>query len=100
MNERRLSYRDRARAIIVDAIETRAIVEATHDPRDGKLPNFRRVLSMMYPFGPRKYWPYKVWCDEVARQLGEERGRIRPRRRKAKGRVYCKEQVAMPWGPR
>ena len=29
----------------------------------------RKAISASYPFGERKYWPYKVWCDEVRRQL-------------------------------
>jgi hypothetical protein len=24
-------------------------------------------------FGARKHWPYRVWCDEVARQLRRRR---------------------------
>ena len=29
----------------------------------------RRRLREDYPFDVRKYWPYKIWCDEVKRQL-------------------------------
>lgn len=28
----------------------------------------RKALREAYPFGERKYRPYKVWCDEVNRQ--------------------------------
>jgi hypothetical protein len=28
----------------------------------------RKALRDAYPFGERKYWPYKVWLDEVRRQ--------------------------------
>lgn len=35
-------------------------------PQDG--PEQRKALREAYPFGPRKYWPYKVWLDEVKRQ--------------------------------
>lgn len=28
-----------------------------------------RLISTAYPFGQRKYHPYKIWCDEVRRQL-------------------------------
>lgn len=30
----------------------------------------RAALRKAYPFGERKYWPYKVWCDEVRHQRG------------------------------
>jgi hypothetical protein len=30
----------------------------------------RAALKVVYPFGERKYHPYKIWCDEVRRQLG------------------------------
>ena len=29
----------------------------------------RRALRDAYPFGERKYEPYKVWLDEIKRQL-------------------------------
>jgi hypothetical protein len=29
----------------------------------------RKALREAYPYGERKYWPYKVWCDEIRRQL-------------------------------
>jgi hypothetical protein len=34
----------------------------------------RRALRDAYPFGERKYHPYKIWCDEVRRQLGLRKG--------------------------
>lgn len=43
----------------------------------------RKALREAYPFGPRKYWPYKVWCDEVRRQRGLKRLRLRRSRRRA-----------------
>ena len=30
----------------------------------------RKKLREAYPFGERKYWPYKVWLDEINTQLG------------------------------
>ena len=30
----------------------------------------KREISKAYPFGDRKYFPYKIWCDEVRKQLG------------------------------
>ena len=29
----------------------------------------RAALRLAYPYGERKYHPYKVWCDEVNQQL-------------------------------
>ena len=37
----------------------------------------RKALKEAYPFGERKYWPYKVWCDEVQRQMHKRRQRDR-----------------------
>jgi hypothetical protein len=34
----------------------------------------RRHMKEAYPFGERKYWPYKVWCSEVRRQLRRKGG--------------------------
>jgi hypothetical protein len=33
----------------------------------------RRAISAAYPFGPREMHPYKIWLDEVARQLGTKK---------------------------
>lgn len=30
----------------------------------------RKSLRDAYPWYERKYHPYKIWCDEVRRQLG------------------------------
>jgi hypothetical protein len=30
----------------------------------------RAALREAYPFGEREYHPYKIWCDEVKRQMG------------------------------
>lgn len=31
----------------------------------------RIALRDAYPFGPRKYHPYKIWLDEIKRQTGK-----------------------------
>lgn len=44
----------------------------------------RRALREAYPFGERRFWPYKCWLDEIARQRRTGRyapGRWRPLRR-------------------
>lgn len=39
----------------------------------------RKALREAYPFGERKYWPYKVWLDEIRRQRSSGgRGRGTP----------------------
>jgi hypothetical protein len=30
-----------------------------------------KALREAYPFGPREHYPYKVWCDEINKQLGK-----------------------------
>jgi len=32
----------------------------------------RRALRDAYPFGERRYHPYKIWLDEIARQTGRK----------------------------
>jgi len=55
------TWREIARPIIQKVIhETGA--------EDMKL--LRKKLREAYPFGERKYFPYKVWCDEIKVQLG------------------------------
>ena len=55
------SWRDKAYPII------RAVID-----REGRddMKKLRKALRDAYPFGERKYYPYKVWCDEVKRQVG------------------------------
>lgn len=31
----------------------------------------RKALFEAYPFGERKYHPYRTWLDEIKRQLGD-----------------------------
>ena len=33
----------------------------------------RRKISKAYPFGERKYHPYKIWLDEVRRAIRREK---------------------------
>lgn len=42
-------------------------VMADHPKADPK--ELRRLVSEAYPFGERKYHPYRIWLDEVNRQL-------------------------------
>lgn len=38
----------------------------------------RQALRDAYPFGQRKYWPYKVWLDEIKHQLAPTPARTIP----------------------
>ena len=49
----------------------------------------RRALRDAYPAGERRYWPYKVWCDEVRRQLGVARIGITAREHRATGDLFA-----------
>lgn len=53
-------WRDYAAPIIARVIE-----EVGRDD----MKKLRAALRAAYPFGKRKQFPYKVWCDEVRIQL-------------------------------
>jgi uncharacterized protein (TIGR02996 family) len=38
----------------------------------------RKAVSAAYPFGERKYHPYKIWLSEVKRRLGPSKHRRAP----------------------
>lgn len=60
-NSYRTTWRDSARPII-----QRVLKDTLGQPEK----EIRKAIREAYPFGERKYWPYKVWCDEVKLQLG------------------------------
>lgn len=56
-----MSWRDYARPIITQVLkETKG--------QDEKA--IRKALKEAYPFGERKYHPYKIWLDEIKVQRG------------------------------
>lgn len=57
-----MRWRDRARPIIARVISE----VGTEDKK-----KLRDALREAYPFGPRQYHPYKIWCHEIRVQLGE-----------------------------
>ncbi len=60
------NWRDIARPIIAQVIAA----------RPGAAERELRIeLRKVYPFGERAYHPYRIWCDEVRRQLGKPRNR-------------------------
>jgi hypothetical protein len=59
-----------ARPLIAD------IIRSIGYPKQCDLAFAQKVILASYPWGPAKMWPYRVWVDEMHRQL-----RDRPRRR-------------------
>ncbi|WFP48537.1 hypothetical protein PL263_10470 [Methylomonas sp. EFPC3] len=65
-----MTWRQTVAPIIADVI--RAV--GTDDPT-----KLRKALADAYPFGERKYHPYKVWRDEIKRQLGRPLNATKPK---------------------
>jgi hypothetical protein len=52
-----------------------------HETQGKSEKEIRAALLAAYPFGYRRCWPYKVWCDEIRRQRLKKpplRGRTQP----------------------
>lgn len=62
------TWRDRARPIIQRVLE-----ETAGNPEK----EIREALKKAYPFGPREYYPYQVWLDEIRAQRGLKRKKIK-----------------------
>jgi hypothetical protein len=60
------TWREISRPIIEDVIRT----VGKDDPKA-----LRKAISAAYPFGERRYWPYKAWLAEVKAQIGGMRPR-------------------------
>ena len=56
-----MSWREHARPIIAAVIDR----VGTDDMKA-----LRAALKEAYPYGPRRYYPYKTWCHEIRVQLG------------------------------
>jgi len=57
----------------------RLLIARTIKENEGKpLPEIRKALKAVYPFGDRRWWPYKVWCDEIRFQLGLKKNNPKP----------------------
>jgi len=56
-----LSWRDRARLVIVQ------VLRANEGQPDDVI---KKALFDAYPFGERRYTPYKTWLNEIRRQRG------------------------------
>jgi len=67
------TWRDRARPIIQRVLKNTA----------GQPENvIRAALRDAYPFGPREYYPYQVWLDEIKIQRGLKKKKPRKPRNK------------------
>jgi len=49
---------------------TPIIAKVIEDSKGKSLKEIKAALREVYPFGERRYHPYKVWLDECQRQLG------------------------------
>ena len=58
----------------------KSLMEVSYDQRQ----ELRRKISAAYPFGERKYYPYKMWLAEIKAQLGPvyQNTRIEAKQRK------------------
>jgi hypothetical protein len=58
------TWRDSARPIIAQVLmDTTGLSEK----------EIRSALREAYPWGERKYHPYKIWCDEIKVQRGKRK---------------------------
>ena len=55
------SWRDSARPKVA------AVLRATEGQSEAEI---KKALFDAYPFGERRYTPYKIWLDEIRRQRG------------------------------
>lgn len=51
------------------------IYQVIKDNPGKSVEELKKLSSVEYPFGARKYHPYKIWLDEVKRQLGLKRNK-------------------------
>jgi hypothetical protein len=61
---------------------SRAVIQEVKDANPGATrEELGRLCSKAYPFGIRKHHPYKIWCDEVNKQIGESIQKQRARQK-------------------
>lgn len=59
-----MSWRDSAAPIIAKVLK---------ENRDKPEKEIKQALRDAYPFGQRKYHPYKIWLDEIKVQRGKRK---------------------------
>lgn len=58
-------WRRKANEVIAQVIEEQGTAD---------LDALEKAIRAAYPFGPRKWWPYKVWLDAVKKAMRQLRG--------------------------
>lgn len=54
-------------------LRVRAVIQKVmKDNPETKGKELLKLISAAYPFGARKYHPYKIWLDEVKIQTGQK----------------------------
>ena len=48
------------------------IANVLAEHKDDSPEDLKRALNAVYPFGLRKHHPYRIWLDEIARQIGKK----------------------------
>ena len=57
------TWRERAAPIITDAIKRVGVED---------MKALRKELRTVYPFGARRWFPYKAWCSECRNQIAAQ----------------------------
>ena len=73
------SWRVRFRPLVAELVE---MIRTCNMDEDHAKMEFR-VAWELWGIGYSRYWPYKVWRDEVARQMGWRHGRLTPRSKRS-----------------
>lgn len=60
----------------------KVIAKVMADNQGATKAELRRLISDAYPFGPRKYHPYKAWLQAVKRAIGESPKEVAARRKR------------------
>lgn len=68
-----MTWRKRAAPIIHQVIQ---------ENLDKPLIEIRKALRAAYPWGERKLHPYRIWCDEVKKQLAKA-GKIKAKKKES-----------------
>lgn len=63
------TWRDSAKAYINEIMQANPLIT---DKKE-----LRKLLRDNYPFGERRYHPYKIWCDQVNITLGVKKVKVR-----------------------
>lgn len=63
-----MTWRDSCRPLIAGVIKAN---------KDKSSKEIKKALRDAYPWGERRYHPYKIWCDEVRVQLGLKKKKVR-----------------------